>query len=329
MPRLARVRYAVTGATGFVGGHLVRLLREESHEVVALVRESSRAAGPAAQGAELVEGDLDDFPALDRLLDGADGLFHVAGWYAVGAPPGPQAHRVNVVGTAHVLAAAAKAGVARVVHTSTLAVNSDTRGAVRDETYVHTGAHISAYDASKAEAQRVALRFAAEGLPLVVVMPGMVYGPGDTSQAGALLRDVLAGRRAVVTSTGAYCWGYVEDIARGHLLAMTTGTTGETYMLAGPVHTLAHALRLGARLGAGRPPVVIPGAVARALAPVAERLERVVPEGYRAEALRSGAATYLGSPAKAGRDLGWSARPLAEGMALTVAAVREGAEAAR
>src|SRR5512133_1646860 len=146
------MRYAVTGATGFVGGALVRLLRANGHDVLALVRSPARAAALAAAGVTLVEGDLDDATALDRLGADADGLFHVAGWYKLGDARPEDGWRVNVDGTANVLAAARRSGVPKVVYTSTLAVNSDTDGRVVDESYRFTGRHLSVYDETKARA---------------------------------------------------------------------------------------------------------------------------------------------------------------------------------
>ena len=163
------MRYAVTGATGFVGGRLTRMLVDDGHHVTALVRSPAKAQALAALGVDLVPGDLADNASLDRLLDGADGLFHVAGWYKVGTRDRSDGYRINVEGTRSVLTAAQAAGTSRVVYTSTLAINSDTRGEVHDESYVFTGKHLSTYDATKAEAQRVADRFAADGVPLVTV----------------------------------------------------------------------------------------------------------------------------------------------------------------
>jgi nucleoside-diphosphate-sugar epimerase len=235
---------------------------------------------------------------------------------------------VNVAGTRHVLEAARRARTPRVVYTSSLAVNSDTRGVVVDESYTFTGRHLSVYDATKAQAHRVALRFAAEGLPLVVAMPGVVYGPGDTSPTGRLIADVVAGRRVLVPDDGRLCWGFVDDVVHGHVLAMDRGAPGEAYMLAGPPHTLAAALRLAARVSGGRPPRTVPGAVTRGLGPVTGIVGRLLPlpSEYQAESLRAASATYLGSPAKAERELGWRARPLQEGMELTVRHLRAGAD---
>ena len=127
-----------------------------------------------ASGVDLVQGDLDDAAALDRLETGADGLFHVAGWFKLGLRDPSSGERTNVEGTRNVLAAAQRAGTPKVVYTSTLAVNSDTGGRFVDESHEHTGAHLSEYDRTKAEAHAIAKEFAAAGLPVVIVMPGAI-----------------------------------------------------------------------------------------------------------------------------------------------------------
>jgi dihydroflavonol-4-reductase len=319
------MRYAVTGATGFVGGELAAQLLRAGHVVTALARDPARAARLTEAGATLVTGDLDDRDALDRLCAGIDGLFHVAGWYKVGSRDPAQGWRVNVVGTRNVLEAARRAAVPRVVYTSTLAVNSDTRGEVVDETFRFTGRHISVYDETKARAHDVAATMAAGGAPIVIVMPGAVYGPGDTSQTGALLAQAIDGHRPLVPVGGRLCWGYVEDIARGHLLAMQRGDDGESYLLAGEPASLARALRIAAELAQTKPPVVLPSALVRAAAAVAARLGSLpLPADYAAETLRASLATYLGSPAKAEEALGWTSRPLRQGLAeLVVRRTRE------
>src|SRR3954447_873347 len=185
------MRYALTGATGFVGGALAGQLRAAGHDVTALVRDRSRASRLLDLGVELVEGDLDDAAALYRLCASADGLFHVAGWYKLGQRDPSPGVRVNVEGTRNSLAAAQRAGVARVVYTSTLAVNSDTRGQVVDESYRFSGEHVSVYDRTKAEAHDIAEGFARDGLDVVIVQPGLVYGPGDTAQTGELIAQVV------------------------------------------------------------------------------------------------------------------------------------------
>ncbi len=318
------MRYAITGATGFVGGALARQLREAGHEVLALVRDPSRAGSLSALGVELVPGDLDDGVALDRLCTGVDGLFHVAGWYKLGQRDPSAGERVNVAGTRHVLETALRHGVARVVYTSTLAINSDTEEQVVDESYHFNGTHLSTYDRTKAEAHEIALDLSAQGLPVVIVQPGLVYGPGDTAQTGALIAQVVAGNRPPVPSGGGVCWAHVDDVARGHVLAMEQGEPGESYMLAGPRATLAEGLRRVAAIAGTKGPLVLPERVVRVTAGVLGAIGRVVPlpPDYAAETMRASLATYYGSGAKAVRDLGWEPRDLEQGLRETVAALR-------
>ena len=315
------MRYALTGATGFVGGRLAALLVQAGHTVTALVRDSSRARALADQGVRLVPGDLADHASLRATADGADGLFHVAGWYQLGAREYTPARRINVDGTRAVLAVVEETAVPRLVYTSTLAVNSDTRGQTLDESYRFTGGrHLTVYDATKAAAHELVGAASAAGVAAVTVMPGVVYGPGDTSQSGTLLRRALRRHRVVVSSGGRFCWGFVDDVATGHVLAMERGVAGEAYMLAGPQHSLAEVLEAAARIAGGPPPVIIPALTVRMIEPVARLAERIVrlPGTYSAEALRASQATYLGNPTRAKWELGWSARSLEDGLAETL-----------
>jgi nucleoside-diphosphate-sugar epimerase len=316
--------YALTGATGFVGGALVSRLRSDGHDVRALVRTPGRAEALSAAGVELVRGDLDDGAALAELCRDVDALFHVAGWYKLGQRDPSVGTRVNVDGTRSTLAAAQRAGVPKVVYTSTVAVNSDTHGEVHDETHPHAGPYTSHYDRTKAEAHAVAERFAADGLDVRIVMPGVVYGPGDTAQTGELIAQVVRGGRPQVPAGGGGCWAHVDDVADGHVRAMEAGRAGEAYMLAGPRSTLADVLRAVASLAGTKGPIVLPDVLVRGTAAVAGVVGRVVPlpPGYAAETMRAGLATYYGTGAKAERELGWHPRDLDTGLRETVTALR-------
>jgi nucleoside-diphosphate-sugar epimerase len=318
------MRYAITGATGFLGGVLARLLVDEGHEVVALVRDPARATALVDAGVELVPGDLDDARALDRLCTGVDGLFHVAGWYKVGSRTPDEGRRVNIDGTRNALEAARRNGVPRVVYTSTVAVNSDTGGRVVDESYRFTGRHLTVYEQTKAAAHDIAVEYAADGLDVVIVQPGAIYGPGDTSQIGAMLERTARGKRVLAPRGGGLCWAHVQDVAHGHVLAMERGARGEAYMLAGPRASLAEVLRQAAALAGGKPPLAVPDGMVRANAAVNAVVGRVVPlpADFAAESLRASVATYLGTPARAEAELGWTARSLDEGLRETVTALR-------
>jgi dihydroflavonol-4-reductase len=310
------VRFVLTGGTGFVGGVLARQLREAGHDVDALVRDRARAEHLRDLGASVTEAELTDRAVTARAAQGADGLFHVAGWYKVGSRDRATAYATNVEGTAAVLGAARDAGVPKIVYTSTLAVNSDTRGWVVDESYRFNGRHLSVYDESKAAAHDLVQRLAADGLPVVTVMPSVIYGPGDTSQTGAMIEQTARGRgRPLVPRGGGYCWAHVEDIARGHVLAMERGRPGESYMLAGPIAGLDKVLELVASTAHTDPPRTAPARVVRGTATVLRGLGALgFPVGAPAESLGASVASYLGTPAKAQSELHWSARPIETGI---------------
>jgi nucleoside-diphosphate-sugar epimerase len=241
-------------------------------------------------------------------MAGVDGVFHVAAWYKVGSPDRREAERVNVDGTRIVLEAMRDAGVAKGVYTSTLAVFGDTRGRVVDETYRTAGPFETVYDGTKWRAHyEVAIPLIERGLPLVIVQPGVVYGIGDHSPVRPIIDRYLTRRLPAVPSRTAYCWGHVEDTAAGHRLAMEQGRSGESYIIAGPAHTLADALAVAESVtGIPAPRMRIPGVVTDLIA----RLP-----GGAFEGLRAMGATYLGSNAKARRELGFAPRELRDGFA--------------
>ena len=315
-------KYFVTGATGFIGGEIVKQLVGRGHKVVALVRSPDKAGMLKALGVEIHAGDITDRETLKTPMTGVDGVFHVAAWYKVGIKE-PLADQINVDGTRNVLQTMRALGIPRGVYTSTVAVFSDTHGAVPDETYRFEGNHLSHYDRTKWIAHyRVALPKMADGLPLTIVMPGLVYGPGDTSGMRTALVDLLRRRLPMTPARTAFCWAHIEDTARGHILAMEQGTSGETYIIAGPRHTFEQAFQLAASIAKVRAPFLHPGPTAmRAIAAVSEMAERffALPPAFSPEALRVLAGTtYFGSNEKAARELGYRARPLDEGMAQTL-----------
>jgi dihydroflavonol-4-reductase len=314
------MRYALTGATGFVGGHLARQLRDAGHEVVAVVRTPERAGELVAFGVQVVPGDVTSRSSLLEAFRGADGVFHVAGWYHLGSDHPEEGWAVNVQGTRNALDAAQEVDVPRVVYTSTIAVNGDTHGEVHDETFQYTGEHLSVYDHTKAEAHKIAAAYAQGGLDVVTIMPGGIYGPGDTSQIGELIRQTARGQRVPAPAGLRMCMAHVDDIAHGHVLGMERGAAGQSYMLAGPQTSLVEVLRLTAEIAGTKGPIVLPDLIVGSSEKLMGLLEKVarVPSTYRAESLRASRATYLGTGEKATADLGWFARDLRAGLAETV-----------
>lgn len=315
------MKYFLTGATGFVGGRLAHLLRQKGHEVIALVRNPAKAAGLAQAGVTVVPGDVTAPETLRGPMEGCDGVFHVAGWYKIGVRDKSEGQKINVDGTRNVLTAMRDLGIPKGVYTSTLAVNSDTNGKVVDENYHFSGKHISEYDRTKAAAHDIALEFIREGLPLVVVMPGLIYGPGDTSTVRENIIKLLQGKLPAIPSRTAYCWAHVDDIALAHLLAMEKGRPGENYIIAGPPHTLEEAMQMACQTSGKKVPLIVPPGLLRGMAPLMGLLENIfpVPPDYSAENLRViGGVTYLGDNSKARRELGYSPRTLAEGWPETI-----------
>ncbi len=316
-------RYFVTGATGFLGGELVKQLIGRGHQVTAFVRSTQKAALLSALGAQLHIGDLTDRESLRAPMEGVDGVFHAAAWYKIGAAATSYlAEQVNVQGTRNVLETARDLKIARVVYTSTVAVFGDTHGRLVDETCYAEGPFLTEYDRTKWLAHyQVAVPLAQAGLPLVIAMPGAIYGPGDTSGLHTTLAQLLRGRLFVTPRGVSFCWGYVEDVARGLRQAMDAGKPGESYLLTGPVHTFEEAFDLAASLAGKRKPLLHPGPMTmRAAAAMAGLIERWdIQPRVASETLRLMAGTtWIGSSAKAERELGWSARPLDEGLRHTI-----------
>jgi nucleoside-diphosphate-sugar epimerase len=317
------MRYFVTGATGFLGGEIVRQLRGAGHDVVALVRTPAKADALRQLGVVLAEGDVTDRASLKAPMTGADGLFHCAAWYKVGIDAAG-AERINVEGTRHVLETMRDLKIAKGVYTSTVAVFSDTEGRLVDESYRHDGPFLSEYDRTKWKAHyEVALPMMAAGLPLVIAMPGAIYGPGDNSALRALFVQYLQGKLAAVPARTAFCWAHVEDVARAHILALDRGRVGESYIVAGPPHSMIEALQVAERLtGIKAPSLHPPPAVMKAASALMGVVGAVVslPPELTAEGLRVLAGvTYLGSNAKARRELGYDPRSLEDGLRGTLA----------
>jgi nucleoside-diphosphate-sugar epimerase len=317
------MRYYLTGATGFIGGRVARRLLERGHEVHALVRSEASGAALRALGIATHVGDLTDKRSLLRGMRNADGVFHMAAWYRLGSAGRSTAERVNVGGTRNVLEAMRELAIPRGVYTSTLAIYGDTRGRLVDEQQRPGGPHLSDYDHTKYRAHHdVALPMMGQGLPLVIVMPGLVYGPGDTSAMRATLIQYLRRRLPMLPRNTTYCWGHVDDTADAHVRAMERGRTGESYIIAGPVHTFVEAFEMAERITGIPAPRgrVAPGVLrlAAAMMGVVDAVRPVV-GSYSPEAQRPVAGTtYIGSSAKARRELGFAPRALDEGLRETL-----------
>jgi dihydroflavonol-4-reductase len=309
----------VTGGGGFIGTALVRRLLIGGHVVVALARSPSSARRLTDAGCEVVVGDLADEQLLRGALTGCDAAFHLAGDYRVGIRARERAvmHEVNVRGTQRIIDAAVAAGVPRILHVSTINAYGDTGYRIVDESYVRPRPYryVSAYDETKHLAHLAAEARIAVGAPVVIAMPGGVYGPGDPSQLGGALRQAAAGNlRAVTFGDLGMNMVHVDDVASGLLLVAERGELGDAYALGGEITTLAELVRRVAALVGRRPPRLrTPTWALRALAPIVDRFGQNLGELIRASA----GVTYWTTDAKARRELGYAPRDLDAGLRST------------
>ena len=223
----------VTGGTGFVGRAVVTALLDAGRQVRVLVRDPKHPA-LAGLDVEPAVGDLKDAGSLEKAVQGCHRIFHVAADYRLWVPDPAEMYAVNVEGTRAMLAAAAAAGVERVVYTSTVgALGNPGNGTPGNEaTPVSIAEMVGHYKRSKFLAEEVALDFARKGVPLVVVNPSTPVGPWDSrpTPTGRMVIDYLQGRMPAYLETGLNLV-HVQDVARGHLLAAEKGRVGEKYIL--------------------------------------------------------------------------------------------------
>ena len=317
----------MTGGTGFIGGRLVRKLRERGDDVAALVRSPGKALELERLGVQLVKGDLTDADAIRRGLDGADACFHGAAIYKVGIPSSEreQMHETNVRGTERVLDTAIEAGVPRIVYVSTVNVFGNTRGEVVDESYERPkDGFLSYYDETKYEAHQVARDRIARGAPIVIVQPGGVYGPGDHSEIGNMIDQASSGKLfAYMFPETGFNLVHVDDVADGIILAYERGEVGQSYVLGGEIATMRGLVDKTAEIAGRKPPKRdLPVGVLKAVAPAGPVLGKIMgfPPNFKELISVSDGVTYWAKDDKARERLGYSPRDLDTGLRQTLAA---------
>lgn len=309
----------VTGGTGLIGRAVVRKLLARGYQVTALARSESSAAALRDVGATALLGDITDRESMRLGMSDSDVVFHLAAVYDFTPAGVAQSEATNVGGTRNVLGLAFELGIPRIIYTSSVAVFGDTRGALPDETYYAGGPFLTEYERTKWLAHYdVAEALIAQGAPIIIVLPGAVYGPGDTSWVADMMRlyyrgllPVLPGPETVLT------FAYVDDVAEGHILAAEKGRLGECYILAGPAVPLGEMVEFWTQLTGKPPPLArIPARVARPLAPLVGRVQSrlSLPQALSGELMRSLGASYAARADKARAELGWRPRPIQSGM---------------
>jgi dihydroflavonol-4-reductase len=319
------MRAFVTGGTGFIGGRVVRRLRERGDEVVALVRSPGRADELAAIGCELVEGDLTSAEAIRRGIQGCDAVFHIAAVYKVGIPASEREpmREANVHGTEIVLDAATEANVNRIVYVSTVGVFGNTQGKIVDERFHRDSeSFLSTYEETKYRSHEIALDRIARGAPLVIVQPGGVYGPGDHSEIGNIIDQTSTGKLKMLMfpETG-FNLVHVDDVAAGILLAHDSGKVGESYVLGGEISNMGDMIRKVADLsGRAAPSRAMPVSLMKMAIPIGPVVGKMMgfPPNLRELIRTSDGVTYWATDEKARRELGYAPRDMETGLRQTL-----------
>jgi dihydroflavonol-4-reductase len=312
----------VTGATGFLGSHVARVLAEQGAELRLLVRPNSNLRNLEGLNADRVIGDLRDPASIEKSLSGCHALFHVAADYRLWVRDPDEMYRANVEGTRSLLEAARKQGVRRIVYTSSVATMGFTSGSktksgsLADESSpVSLADMIGHYKRSKFMAEQVAVKAARSGADVVVVNPTTPIGECDIkpTPTGRIVVDFLKRKFPAYVETGLNLVDATE-CARGHIQALEKGRSGERYILGGENLTLKQILdRLAAITGLPSPSVKLPYFFALATGVVDEMVTgRLLGREPRAtiDAVRMGRKMMFVSSAKAERELGWRTVPV-------------------
>lgn len=322
------MRAFVTGATGFIGARLAAKLRARGYEVVALVRTPAKAGSLTELGCESVAGDMSDEEVIRTAVEGCQAVFHVAARYEVGAPASARQDMwdANVNGTDRVLTAAEDAGVDRIVHVSTGATFGDTHGKVVDETYRRDESQgfLSVYDETKYRAHQLAHEHIAMGAPVLIAMPGAVYGPDDPSQLGSFINMFLTGKLKLMTFPEAgFNFVHVDDVADAILLVHDKGRIGESYALGGENSTNGGLIEtLGRVTGRKVPTRTMPPVLMKMAIPIGPLVGKLMNQGSNLREIIKTVhgTTVLFSDQKARRELGYAPRDLETGLRQTYGA---------
>ena len=319
------MKVLLTGGTGFLGKNVARALHAAGHDLRVLAREGSNLSGLPA-GIEVARGDVTDAAAMLRAAFGCQAVLHMAALVKMWVPDRDVFEAVNVGGLRHALAAAAAAG-ARLVYTSSFIAVGPAGPAPADESQVHPGIGFrNDYERTKAQADVIAREAAAAGTDIVILYPGVVYGPGDRTDGNLVVQmvaDHIGGRFPGIVGPGDRLWSYafVEDVAAGHVAALERAAPGSRYFLAGENATMNALFATLAEVSGAPPPARhIPYAAATALGYALYLWAELtgLPPKLTHEVVGVFREHWAYSSARAERDLGYRPTPLREGLRRTV-----------
>lgn len=319
----------VTGGTGYFGKSLVRQLAARGDRVRVLARQGSDVTGLELPGVTLARGDVVDEASVRAALEGVEVLFHGAAVVKELVADRSIFDRVNVQALDRTFALAKTAGVRRIVYTSSFfAIGPSDRAPERvaDEAFVREPRYCTDYERTKYLAEAVVERHARAGTDVVSVLPGFITGPGSVTEGNLIVRTLLdleSGRLPVLPGGGRkrWCIAYVDDVVKGHLLALDRGRSGERYVIGGDNPTVLEILEEYQRLGGRRPPRL---SVPFAVTDVVGVLEELRWKWFGADALLSrGKACaarhdWAYSSAKAALELGYAWTPWRDALRATV-----------
>jgi dihydroflavonol-4-reductase len=320
----------LTGATGFVGSAVARLLLKEGHRVRALARKGSDRRNLEGLDLEIVEGDLAKPESYRDALEGCQALFHVAADYRIWVPDAEAMHRVNVIGTNALMMAALDAKVERIVYTSSVATLGTEPGgnSANENTASSYGQMVGTYKRSKFLAEQEVQRLIRHhALPAVIVNPSTPIGPRDIkpTPTGRIIVDAAKGLMPAYIDTGLNIV-HVDDVAMGHWLAYQQGKIGERYVLGGENLGLGDILGMISGMAGRKPPTVkLPRLPLFPIAWACEAIARMTGKEpfVTADALRMAKKKMFFSSSKAERELGFKARPARVAIADAVAWFKE------
>ncbi len=313
----------VTGGTGFIGSHLIKRLLRDGASVKALARDSSNVEGLKKLGVEIIIGDVTDKTSLKGVMKGSDILYHLGNVSRWWLPDKSLYYKINVEGTKNILIEATNEGVKKVVYTSSLAAIRQPKGEIATEEKEHKRDFESHYGRSKFLAEREVHRIYREyGLPVVILNPGVVIGPGDLKTFGRTIIELLNGKlEALLFEDSIVPLVYIDDTVEGHIISAEKGKIGEKYILVGDNIKLGEVFKLINKItGVPLPQKRISPSLIKLIAYISE-LKSIFtgkPPRLASDAIRAMEIGAIGENRKAREELGLNFTPLEDALRKTI-----------